>query len=154
MRRWSSRATLAAVAAALAVVTALLPAQTASADVIFSQFDPPPLCSVAPPGEGCIAQPNEARYIYEPGIPILIDMPTMRIDINETFTGGVPALEDVTGIVTFTITDGGSTVSPYSFQEGNGRKFPPLLPDSRHVGPHRVPPHDVSEAVGDRRNPR
>ena len=125
MRRWTSRAIV--TAAAIAVAVAVLPTHPASADVIFSQFDPPPLCSVHP-GNGCIAQPNYTKYTSSLASPILIDMPTMRVDINETVTGGVPELEDVTGIVNFTITDGGATPSPYTFREEEWPVLVNLLP--------------------------
>ena len=125
MRRRSARTV--GSAAALAVAAAVLPTQSTTADVIFSQFDPPPLCSVHP-GTGCVAQPNYTKYTSSLASPILIDMPTMRVDINETVTGGVPALEDVTGIVTFTITDGGATPPPYTFREAEWPAVMSLLP--------------------------
>lgn len=103
------------IAVALVMAGFGLTSHSALADVSISWFDPPPLCTEQP-GTGCVAQPNPK---YDPSVssPILIDMPTMRLDINETVTGGIPELEDVTGVVTFTITDGGSTPSGYRFTE-------------------------------------
>ncbi|MCB0828132.1 MAG: PKD domain-containing protein [Solirubrobacterales bacterium] len=101
--------------AALVVAGLGLIFQSASADAAFSQFDPPPLCGASVVTD-CIQQPT-TRYDASPATGFHIDMPTMRVDINESVTGGIPELEDVTGMVTFTMTDAGSTPSPYSFEE-------------------------------------
>lgn len=91
-----SRRTLLA-ALLLAVPTTVLTTAAgppAAAADEFSQFEPPPLCSVPHTGS-CVAQPHPSHGADQ---PLLVDMPTLTRDSTST------GVARPTGYVTFTIT--------------------------------------------------
>lgn len=96
---------------ALACVLAGPASRPALADPPYSWADPPLLCSVQV-SSYCVAQPSGSTE-DNASSPIRIDMPTMRVVLNENVAPGVP--EGTTGTVTFTITDFGSPLPGYSW---------------------------------------